>query len=104
MQHIQRIFQERSQNIQKRNSQLQIEFKHYLIMNEIRDDDGILQIATERGDSCGNRRHEILLTTHSTFTQQTHYTDNKATLNEKQFFLPPFQTPHHGWVSQGGTI
>ena len=67
--------------------QFQLTTKHYLIMNEIRDDDRIMQIATERGDSCGDRRHAILLTAHSTFTQQTEYTDNMATLNERQFFL-----------------
>ena len=56
-------------------------------MNKIRDDDKIIQIATERGYSCGDRRRAILLTAHSTFTQQTQYTDNMATLNERQFFL-----------------
>ena len=56
-------------------------------MNEIRDDDRIIQIAAERGYSCGDRRHAILLTAHSTFTQQTQYTDNMTTLNERQFFL-----------------
>ena len=70
-------------------SQFQTESKHYLIMNEIRDEHRIFQIATERSDSCGDRRRAILLTTHSTFTQQTQYTDNKATINEKQFFLLP---------------
>ena len=70
-------------------------------MNEIRDDDRIMQIATERGDSCGDRRHAILLTAHGTFTQQTQYTDNMATLNEKQFFLLPPRHHTKGWVSQG---
>ena len=56
-------------------------------MNKIRGDDRIIQIATERGYNCGDRRHAILLTVHSTFTQQTQYTDNMATLNERQFFL-----------------
>ena len=56
-------------------------------MNEIRDDDRIIQIATERCYSCGDRRDAILLMAHSTFTQQTQYTDNMATLNERQFFL-----------------
>ena len=46
-----------------------------------------MQIATERSDSCSDRRHANLLTAHSTFTQQTQYTDNMATLNERQLFL-----------------
>ena len=71
----------------KPSRETKFDSKHYLIMNESRDDDRILQIATERSDSCGDRRHATLLTTHSTYTQQTQYTDNKATLNEKQFFL-----------------
>ena len=51
-------------------SPFQLITKRYLIMNKIRDDDRIIQIATERGDSCGDRRHTILLTAHSTFTQK----------------------------------
>ena len=70
-------------------------------MNKIRDDDRIIQIATERGYSCGNRRHAILLTAHSTFTQQTQYTDNMATLNERQFLLLPPRHHTKSWVSQG---
>ena len=75
--------------------------KFCVIMNEIRDEDRIMQIATELGDSCGDRRHAILLTAHTTFTQQTQYTDNMATLNERQFFL--LHPRHHtkGWLCQG---
>ena len=85
MQHIQRIFQNKPK-IFRCVSQFQMESKHYLIRNEITDDDRMIQILTDRGNSCGDRGHAILITTHSTVTQQTQYTDNKATLNEKQFF------------------
>ena len=70
-------------------------------MNKIRDDDRIIQIATERGYSCGDRRHAILLTVHSTFTQQTQYTDNMATLNERQFFLLPPRHHTKSWCLRG---
>ena len=82
-------------------SQFQIITKRYLIMNKIRDDDKIIQIATERGYSCGDRRHAILLTAQSRITQQTQYTDNMATLNERQFFLLPPRQHTKSWVSQG---
>ena len=58
-------------------------------MIKITDDDFIIQIATERGDSRGNSRHAIQQMMHSTFTEYTQYTDKKATLNEKQFVLLP---------------
>ena len=90
-----------TQNIQKRPRNSNLSPKRYLIMNKIRDDDRIIQIATERGYSCGDKRHAILLTAHSTFTQQTQYTDNMATLNERQFFLLPPRHHTKSWVSQG---
>ena len=101
-----------TQNIQKRPRNSNLSPKRYLIMNKIRDDDRIIQIATERGYSCGERRHAILLTAHSTFTQQTQYTDNMATLNERQFFLLGVATwgqdakigkiGHLGWPARVG--
>ena len=73
-------------------------------MNKIRDDDRIIQIATERRYSCGDRRHAILLTAHSTFTQQTQYTDNMATLNERQFFLLGSETVVGSWFQYGAAL
>ena len=60
-----------------------------------------MQIATERCDSRGDRRQAIQLAAHSTFTQQTQYTDNMVTLNERQFILLPPRHHTKGWVSQG---
>ena len=82
-------------------SQFQPISKRYLILNKIRDDNRIIQIATERGYSCGDRRHAILSTAHITFTQQTQYIDNMATLNERQFFLLPPRHHTKSCVSQG---
>ena len=88
---------EQTQKIPEAPSQFQLTTEHYLILNEIRDDDRIMQIATEGGDSCGDRRHAILLTAHSTFTQQRQYTDNMATLNKGNFpYSPQDTTPRVG--------